>query len=405
LGTRRGRQPTLNAPASRSSERRASGGRERRSLRLRKARAHGEVATIRDVAREAGVSVATVSRVFNGTARVREATDREVRHVAHKLNYWPNGAARSLITNQTLTLGVLLPDLHGEFFSEVIRGIDLAARRTGHHLLVSSSHADTEELVAALRAMRGRIDGLIVMAPDVDGPPHIRAGAYGRPIVLLNPGRTVRGCDAISIDNVAGARDIVDHLIRLGHERIAMVTGPARNMDARLRLEGYRLALQDARLRVHPGYELAGDFSEASGFAAGRAALELESRPTALFVSNDKMAVGVLRAFSAAGVAVPDDLAVAGFDDIEISEHLDPPLTTVHADAYRLGERAVERLMRLMNNPASEGKRHEILPTTLVVRESCGSTRTPVALERVRSIESTSSGRRASHTLPPEPRR
>src|SRR6185503_6256979 len=119
--TRRGRSlETPHAPM-----RRASGSRERKPLKLRKPRGHAEVATIRDVAREAGVSVATVSRVFNGTAKVREATDREVRHVAHKLNYWPNGAARSLITNRTLTLGVLLPDLHGEFFSEVIRGVDL----------------------------------------------------------------------------------------------------------------------------------------------------------------------------------------------------------------------------------------------------------------------------------------
>jgi len=351
-----------------------------RSIRLRKARAHSAVATIRDVAREAGVSVATVSRVFNGTARVREATDREVRQVAHKLNYWPNGAARSLITNQTMTLGVLLPDLHGEFFSEVIRGIDLAARRTGHHLLVSSSHADNEDLVIALRAMRGRIDGLIVMAPDVDGPPLIRACAYGRPIVLLNPGRTVRGCDAISIDNVTGAREIVDHLIGLGHRRIATVTGPHRNMDARLRLEGYRVALRVAGIVAQRGYELAGDFSEASGYAAGRAALELDPRPTALFVSNDKMAVGVLRSLTADGVRVPDEIAIAGFDDIEMSEHLDPPLTTVHADAYRLGECAVERLMRLMSSPEIEGKRHEILPTTLVIRESCGSLRNSRAL-------------------------
>ena len=338
------------------------------------------MATIRDVARASRVSVATVSRVFNESPRVSEATRLRVVKAATRLGYWPNGTARSLITNRTHALGVLLPDLHGEFFSEVIRGIDSAARQRRLHLLVSSYGAASDDLLAALRTVRGRVDGLIVMAPDVDGPPLIRACAYGRPIVLLNPGRTVRGCDAISIDNVTGAREIVDHLIGLGHRRIATVTGPHRNMDARLRLEGYRVALRVAGIVAQRGYELSGDFSEASGYEAGRAALALDPRPTALFVSNDKMAVGVLRALTADGVRVPDEIAIAGFDDIEMSEHLDPPLTTVHADAYRLGECAVERLMRLMSSPEIEGKRHEILPTTLVIRESCGSSRNARAL-------------------------
>src|SRR5205814_5288521 len=124
------------------------------------------LANIKDVAREAGVSVATVSRVFNNSDLVNQDTRLHVRSVAERLNYWPNGVARSLITNRTHAIGVLLPDLHGEFFSEVIRGIDLTARREGLHVLVSSSHSDTKELVTALRAMRGRIDGMIVMAPD-----------------------------------------------------------------------------------------------------------------------------------------------------------------------------------------------------------------------------------------------
>jgi LacI family transcriptional regulator len=144
------------------------------------------MATIKDVAREAGVSVATVSRVFNDSERVNEETRRRVRAVAERLRFWPNGVARSLITNRTHSIGVLLPDLHGEFFSEVIRGIDLAARREGLHVLLASSHSDTDELVTTLRAMRGRIDGLIIMAPDVDSAPAIRATAWDCPVVLLD---------------------------------------------------------------------------------------------------------------------------------------------------------------------------------------------------------------------------
>jgi len=345
------------------------------------------MATIKDVARAAGFSVATISRVFNESRLVSEETARAVREAASRLNYWPNGVARSLITARTHTLGVLLPDLHGEFFSEVIRGVDLAARRAHHHLLVSSSHAATEELVAALRLMRGRIDGLIVMAPDVDAQSAIREGAGSIPLVLLNPGVEVEGCQVISIANFEGAQAIVKHLLALGHRRIATVTGPERNIDARQRLAGYRAALREGGGEVWPELEVNGDFSEPSGYEAAQEILRLEQRPTAVFVGNDKMAVGVLGALSDAGVKVPEDLAVTGFDDIEMARYLNPPLTTVHVDAYRLGERAVERLLSPAPGDEPGAGRHEVLPTTLVVRRSCGASHAEPADARRHRIE------------------
>lgn len=331
------------------------------------------VATIRDVARMAGVSVATVSRVLNGSAPVSESTDQQVRRAARELNYWPNGAARSLITNRSNTLGVLLPDIHGEFFSEVIRGIDVASRSKGFHLLVSSSHADTGELVSALRSMRGRIDGLIVMLPDLSAPRLLRECSAATPTVVLNAGRTVAGCHAISIDNFDGAHRVVRHLVSLGHRRIATITGPEHNMDARQRLEGYQAALAGAGLDVDPRLQLQGDFSEPSGYQAGLQLLKLEPRPSAVFVGNDRMAVGVFGAMHDSGVVVPSGMAVAGFDDIEMSQYLSPPLTTVHADAQLLGARAVERLLELQRTSRIDAPRHEVLPTTLVVRGSCGA--------------------------------
>jgi LacI family transcriptional regulator len=349
--------------------------------------ASAPVATIRDVARAAGVSVATVSRVLNGSAPVREDTDRQVRTAAQKLNYWPNGAARSLITNRTHTIGVLLPDLHGEFFSEVIRGIDLASRRAALHLLVSSSHAATDELVAALRTMRGRIDGLVVMAPEAAAPRLVRECALGAPAVFINPGRAVRGCDSVSIANYDGAHSVVRHLIGLGHRRIAVVGGPESNTDARQRLTGYRAALSEAGLAIPAGYELAGDFREPSGYAAGLRILELDPRPSAVFVANDQMAVGVLGALGDAGVGVPGEIAVAGFDDIEVAQYLNPPLTTVHVDAFRLGERAFERLMLRLDPTVEDGEAHEVLPTTLVVRASCGARSRSAAGARVHRSE------------------
>ncbi len=327
--------------------------------------------TIKHVAREAGVSVATVSRVFNDSAVVSEATRVIVREVAERLNYWPNGAARGLITNRTHTVGVLLPDLFGEFFSEMLRGMDAAARKEGLHLLVSSSHADAHELIAALRATRGRIDGLIVMAPDVDARAALRATAESLPLVLIDPGSGFEGCDTLTIANRDGARSVVRHLLDLGHRRIATVTGPPRNADSRQRLEGYRAALREAGAERSGELEIPGDFTEPSGYEAVARLLALDPRPAAVFAANDYMAIGVLGALSDAGLRVPDDIALAGFDDIPMSRYLNPPLTTVRVDAYHLGERAVEKLLEKPR--PSRPSQHEVLPTMLVVRSSCGS--------------------------------
>ena len=354
--------------------------------------------TIRDVAREAGVSVATVSRVFNDSRLVTPETQRTVRDVASRLDYWPNGAARSLITNRTHTLGVLMPDIHGEFFSGIIRGLDLASRKEGFHLLVSSSHADGAELMSALRAMRGRVDGVVLMAPDVDAPATIKAYAGDVPIVLLDPRAEIEGFDSISIANFDGAYAVVRHLLALGHRRIATVTGPERNVDARQRLEGYRAALRDGGGERSRELEITGDFTEPSGREAGQTLLRLGRRPSAVFAGNDYMAVGVMRALSEAGARVPQDVAVAGFDDIEMARYLAPPLTTVRVDTLGLGTRAVHRLLRLLRGTASpRGHRHEVLPTTLAIRASCGAgtrgappVRRSRASERARAVGGTS---------------
>jgi len=330
------------------------------------------MATIKDVAREAAVSVATVSRVFNESGLVSEETRRHVRAVAERLRYWPNGVARSLITSRTHALGVLLPDLYGEFFSEVIRGLDLTARERGLHLLLSSSHSDHDGLVAALRSMRGRVDGLILMAPEIDAVSCLEKSASSMPIVLLDPGIAADGFDIVSVANADGARAVVGHLIGLGHRRIATVTGPQGNIDARQRLEGCRAALAEAGIEPDPRLEIPGDFTEPSGYEAAGRLLRLDPRPTAVFAANDYMAVGVIGALSDAGVRVPDDFAVAGFDDIALARYLNPSLTTVHVDAFRLGQRAVEILVG-RDGPTPRSPLRETLETTLIVRASCGS--------------------------------
>ncbi|HEY8165052.1 MAG TPA: LacI family DNA-binding transcriptional regulator, partial [Gemmatimonadaceae bacterium] len=198
------------------------------------------MATIKDVAREARVSVATVSRVFSGGAPVREETRRRISDIATALRYVPHSGARSLITSKTSTIGVLLPDLYGEFFSEVIRGIDLAGRQSGLHLILSNSHYDRSTIEGAMRAMRGRVDGLIIMSPDIDAHA-LRANLPdSQPVVLLNCALRGEAFDSVSIDNVGGALAIVRHLISHGHRDIALITGAPRNVDGQERKLGYR---------------------------------------------------------------------------------------------------------------------------------------------------------------------
>lgn len=336
-------------------------------------------ASIKEVALKAGVSIATVSRVLNN-GPVAEGTRRRILETIEQLRYVPHGAARSLITNQTDTIGVLLPDLYGEFFSEVIRGIDLAARRSGFHVLVSGFHSDRAEIEAVLRALRGRVDGLIVLSPDVDAQTLRRNLPETLPVVLLNTPflRPVRGSgdgaafDAINVDNHGGAFAMTRHLAALGHRRIVLIRGPEENADARERLRGYRDALRGEGIAPSAELEIPGDFSEDSGYRAGRRLLTLEPRPTAVFAANDAMAVGCLFALREAGVQVPADVALAGFDDIPIARYLTPPLSSVHVPIAELGTHAMERLLHAVESKNEHERRQETLATTLMVRGSCG---------------------------------
>ncbi|HEX9164240.1 MAG TPA: LacI family DNA-binding transcriptional regulator [Thermoanaerobaculia bacterium] len=328
------------------------------------ATAHDDV-TIRDVAARAGVSVATVSRVFNHKGPVREATYQRVLAVAGRMRYTPHAAARSLSTRSTSAIGVVLPELHGEFFSEVIRGIDLFARERGLHLIVSGSHSDGAAMKAVLQAVRGRVDGLIVMSPDLDASTLLHDLPRGVPVVLLNA--TADGRSSITIDNAGGARAVVEHLVALGHRRIAFICGPANNGDASQRRRGYRAGLRAAGLDADAALEAPGSFTEESGYEAGKRIVEMSNRPTAVFAANDAMAIGALSAFNEAGVHVPADLALVGFDDIPIARFLSPPLTTVKVPIADLGRRGLALLL-------DSSKVHsETLKPNLIVRQSCGA--------------------------------
>ena len=329
--------------------------------------------TIREVARAAGVSVATASRALNDSVLVTAETRARVQVAATELSYSPHGAARSLITSRTHTIGVLLPDLYGEFFSELIRGIDHAVHHAGFHLLVSSARHRGPPLEAALRSMRGRVDGLLLMCPEFTRELSGRTLPGRFPVVLLNCPPAETDCDSLSVANYDGAYAMVRHLVGLGHRRVAIIRGAEGNFDAEERLRGYRAALQGAGLLAAPELEARGDFSEASGHTAIAALLAVADPPTAIFAANDAMAIGALSALRDAGRRVPEDIALGGFDDIPMARYMTPALTSVHVDISALGARAATRLFEGLRHPAERAPITEILPTTLIIRHSCGA--------------------------------
>lgn len=329
--------------------------------------------TIKDVAREAQVSVATVSRALNGHDNVAGAVREQVVQVARRLRYSPHAAARSLSSRCTQTMGVVLPDLYGEFFSELIRGIDGAARAAGRHLLVSSYHGDPEAQGRALRAMRGRVDGLLVLSPYAEQPGFLTDNLpQALPTVLINAHLPGGGYPVLSIDDHAGAVAMTEHLLRIGHRRIAFIGGPALNFDARERLRGFRDAMAAAGSQAQ-GVEYPGDFDEASGHRAGLAMLAEGTLPDAVFAANDMAALGCLYAFAQAGIRVPDDVALAGFDDIPLARFVHPALTTMRVSIARLGEQAMARLLRLVETPDHDDGGRRLLAPELAIRASCGA--------------------------------
>ena len=330
--------------------------------------------TIRDVARLAGVSVATVSRVLNASAPVREATRLRVLEVARELRFSPNSAARTLSRQRAGALGVILPDLYGEFFSELLRGIDQEAQRAGHSLLVSSSHHDSRGIGTAVRAMRGRVDGLMVMAPDVSAPLLADVLPGGVPTVLLNGPAVDADVYEITVDNFGGARDMTRHLIALGHVRIGFIAGAEENHEACERARGHEAALREAELPVDPALHVRGEFTEKGGWRGTRQLLALAEPPTAIFASNDAMAVGALSALREQGVEVPSAMAVVGFDDIPVAPFLNPPLTSVRVGIAALGERAAALLLSALaeRSPPAARSRRAVMPAQLVIRSSCG---------------------------------
>jgi len=327
-------------------------------------------ATVYTVAEHAGVSIATVSRTLAGSRKVSSATRQRVMQAIEDLNFEPNPSARRLAYMKTETIALVFPDISGPFYSTVIRGVEQEAGRHDHNVLIYGTHGK-EGSGRYLRTLSSKVDGLIIMARSVDEDSLWSLERQGVPFVLLGHSNGQLQCSTISVDNDAGAYKAAAHLLGHGHQRIGVITGPENSPDNRGRLQGYQKALLDAGISLHPNMVIPGNFKYEEGQIAINRLLESNPRPTAVLAANDEMAIGAIDAARQRGLRVPDDLAVIGFDDIQMSALTHPSLTTVRQPMQLLGEEAVKLLFDRLNN--SNGMpRHEVLDTKLVVRQSCG---------------------------------
>lgn len=312
------------------------------------------MATIKEVAERAGVSIGTASNVISGTARVSKARAAKVLNAIKELDYHPNEIARSLKVRQTKMLGMLLPDITNPFFSDIIRGAEDAALERGYLLLTANTDEQVERekrFVSALRSRR--VDGILLVAAASKSEAHLTgAVAAGVPIVCLD--RIVPGfeVDAVLVDNVRGAQECVRHIIRSGHKTIAIIAGPRELHNARERLAGCRAALKEAGIKLPEDLVMQGDFREEAGYRLGKELLVRRERPSAIFACNGVMSLGLLMAVDELGVKCPEEIALATFDDLPFAHSFHPHLTAVAQPANSIGYQGANLLIDRV-----EGKR------------------------------------------------
>lgn len=322
--------------------------------------------TIRDVARLAQVSIASVSRTLNNLGSVSEKTRRKVEGAARELGYVPHAGARSLSLASTRAVGVVLPDVHGEFFSEVMRGMDREASSRGYVLLLSNTHGALERPEDVLRTMRGRVDGLVVMAPHLDADEVEEALPRRVPAVLLNAHGNVRSHSSFGIDNWRGVKLMVDHLFATGRRKIVHISGPDDNVDAQQRRDAFRKTMKTLQPTEDP-IVLSGDYGEESGAAAVARLLDEGVAFDGIFAANDMMAIGAMEELRARSIDIPGAVAVAGFDDVPLARHLG--LTTARVKIDELGASAIARLIDAIEC-GEDSRIQQLLTPELIVRAS-----------------------------------
>lgn len=326
---------------------------------------------MKDVARLAGVSTSTVSHVINNNRFVSETIREKVNAAIGKLNYAPSALARSLKLNQTHTIGMLITSSSNPFYSEVVQGVERSCYERGYSLILCNTDGDEERMNRSIETlMQKRVDGLIMMFTENHCPSQETLSRYPTvPVVMMDWAPFAGVNDIIQENAFIGGKMATDYLVAQGYQRIACITGPLDKTTSQQRLDGYRQAIKDANLTLRPDFEVTGDFEFAGGLAAMQKLLALPQPPDAVFAGNDAMAVGVYQAVYQQGLRVPQDIAVMGYDDIQLAQYMTPPLTTIHQPKDELGELAIDTLLHRLKEPEAEAQVLVLTPE-LVVRGS-----------------------------------
>ncbi len=328
--------------------------------------------TIRDVADAAQVSTSTVSHVINETRYVSPATRQRVLQAMAELKYSPNRLARSLRSSESMTLGVLLPNSANPYFAEILLGIEAACFDLGYNIIMGNANDDRDRELAYLQVLISRqVDGILLISTGAYNESVALLASHETPVVMVDRSADIPTVDEIFTANKDGGLLATNYLLQLGHRRIGCITGPSFLTPSAERVAGYYEALELAGIPVQDELVVTGNFQHESGYQACRRLLQLTPPPTAIFACNDLMAVGALCAIHEAGLRVPDDVSVIGYDDIPLADYTVPRLTTIAQPARQIGRMAVEQLVARLKKAHDAPPRQEVLPVSLVERDSC----------------------------------
>jgi len=326
--------------------------------------------TIYDIARLAGVSTATVSKVFNQTGNISEKTRRRILEISRELNYQPNVLASALNGKKTFSLGLLIPDMVNPFFAELARNVEDRAQELGFNLIICNTDNDMKKEVKYIQLLRQKsVDGIIV-ATGVRNDEFLKELIDQHvPIALVAREMSVLSTSTVLVDDFAGGYNATRHLIELGHRRIAVIAESMSVSSSKERVRGYRHALEEAGLSFAEELVATSDFSIESGRETAHAILKLPERPSAIFACNDLLAIGAMQAAKELGIRVPEELSVVGFDNTILATITDPPMTTVAQPIRAMGHQVVDLIVSEINETSTVKQRVVLLPE-LIVRQS-----------------------------------
>jgi len=333
--------------------------------------------TIKDIARMANVSHTTVSRALNNKSRIHPETKEKILSIVRKLNYQPNFIARSLVMKRTKTLGLVITTIANPFYIELAQGIETMARELGYNIILCSTNQDlaTEKQYVDMLRSKG-VDGIIFTSAHIGDPNIIQLAGDEFPIVLVNR-RTYEPVvkekvDYIGVNNILGGFLAVEHLIKLGHQRIGVIGGSSESSVSLERLEGGKKALESYHLELMEDYFLDGDFLKGSGYQGGMQFLKMANPPTAIFAANDYMALGAYQAIVESGLKIPEKMALVGFNDIEFTAMKGIELTTIGQKKYDMGALSVKALVERIEGKKGGSSKEIILEPELIIRKTCG---------------------------------